>query len=147
MKTTEDQKTASSLFKEFLEAVGKGDAREASSFFAADGYIDAPYVQSLGFPSKITGSAAIEQSLTQVKAAAPNFHFTNLKVILETPEELVAEYESEAVMASGKPYKQLYMGHITAKDGKIISHKEFLNTVVFVEAFFPNGLSDLITNK
>lgn len=147
MKTTENQKKVSSLFKGFLEAVGKGEAKEASSFFSADGYIDAPYVQSLGFPSKIVGNAAIEQSLSQVKAAAPNFHFNNLKVIIETPTELVAEYESEAVMASGKPYKQLYMGHITVKDGKIVSHKEFLNTVVFVEAFFPNGLKDLITSK
>lgn len=147
MKTTENQKTASVLFKEFLETVGKGDVKAASSLFATDGYIDAPYVQALGFPSKIVGHEAIEQSLSQVKAAAPNFHFSNFKVVMETPKELVAEYESEAVMASGKPYKQLYIAHVTTKDGKIISHKEYLNTVVFVEAFFPNGLKDLITNK
>ncbi|HTJ52304.1 MAG TPA: nuclear transport factor 2 family protein [Cyclobacteriaceae bacterium] len=147
MQTTENPKTASVLFKEFLETVGKGDAKAASSLFATDGYIDAPYVQSLGFPSKIAGHEAIEQSLSQVKAAAPNFHFSNFKVVMETPNELVAEYESEAVMASGKPYKQLYIAHVTTKDGKIVSHKEFLNTVVFVEAFFPNGLKDLITNK
>lgn len=147
MKTTENQKTASVIFKEFLETVGKGDAKAASSLFETDGYIDAPYVQALGFPSKIVGHEAIEQSLSQVKAAAPNFHFENFKVIMETPTELVAEYESAAVMASGKPYKQSYIAHVTTKDGKIISHKEFLNTVVFVEAFFPNGLKDLITNK
>ena len=147
MKTVENQKTASVLFKEFLETVGKGDAKTASLLFTTDGYIDAPYVQSLGFPSKIAGHAAIEQSLTQVKAAAPNFRFSNFKVVMETPNELVAEYESEAVMATGKPYKQLYIAHVTTKDGKIATHKEYLNTVVFVEAFFPNGLKDLITNK
>jgi ketosteroid isomerase-like protein len=147
MKTIENQKTASVIFKEFLEAVSKGDAKAASALFAIDGYIDAPYVQSLGFPSKISGHEAIEQSLLQVKAAAPNFHFSSFKVILETPAEVVAEYESEAVMASGRPYKQLYIAHVTTKDGKIVSHKEFLNTVVFVEGFFPNGLKDLITNK
>lgn len=146
MKTTENQKTPSVLFKEFLDTVGKGDAKAASSFFTTDGYIDAPYVQSLGFPSKIAGHEAIGQSLSQVKAAAPNFHFSNFKVVMETENELVAEYESEAVMTSGKPYKQLYIAHVTTKDGKIVSHKEFLNTVVFVEAFFPNGLKDLITN-
>ena len=147
MKTIENQKTASVIFKEFLEAVGKGDAKAASSLFATDGYIDAPYVQSLGFPSKISGHEAIEQSLSQVKAAAPDFQFSNFKVVLETPAEVVAEYESEAVMSGGKPYKQLYIAHVTTNDGKIVSHKEFLNTVVFVEAFFPNGLKDLITNK
>src|SRR3954463_5618010 len=126
MKTTENQKTASVIFKEFLETVSKGEVKAASSLFATDGYIDAPYVQSLGFPSKISGHAAIEQSLSQVKAAAPNFHFSNFKVIMETPQELVAEYESEAVMANGRPYKQLYIAHVTTKDGKIVSHKEFL---------------------
>lgn len=147
MKTAENQKAASFLFKEFLDAVGKGDCEAASSLFATDGYIDAPYVQPLGFPSRITGHEAIGQSLSQVKAAAPNFHFSNFHVVLETPTEVVAEYESEAVMASGKPYRQLYIAHVTTKDGKIVSHKEFLNTVVFVEAFFPNGLKDLITNS
>lgn len=147
MKTTGIQKTASELFSEFLEQVGKGDAETASELFATDGYIDAPYVQSLGFPSKIAGRTAIAQSLAQVKAAAPDFHFINFKIVMETPDELVAEYESEAVMASGKPYKQSYIAHVTAKEGKIISHKEYLNTIVFVEAFFPNGLNDLITNK
>lgn len=147
MKTTVNQKTASVIFKEFLEAVGKGDAKAASSLFATDGYIDAPYVQSLGFPSKISGHEAIEQSLSQVKAAAANFHFSNYKVVMETENEVVAEYESEAVMASGKPYKQLYIAHVNTKDEKIVSHKEYLNTIVFVEAFFPNGLKDLITNK
>lgn len=147
MKTTENQKTASVIFKEFLEIVGKDDAKAASSLFATDGYIDAPYVQSLGFPSKISGHEAIQQSLSQVKAVAPNFHFSNFKVVMETENELVAEYESEAVMANGKPYKQLYISHVTTKDGKIVSHKEFLNTVIFVEAFFPNGLKDLLINK
>jgi len=139
MKTTGNQKTPSVIFKEFLETVGKGDAKAASSFFTIDGYIDAPYVQALGFPSKITGHEAIGQSLS------PNFHFSNFRVVMETENELVAEYESQAVMASGKPYKQLYIAHVVTKDGKIESHKEYLNTVVFVEAFFPNGLKDLIT--
>lgn len=147
METTVNQKTASVIFKEFLETVGKGDAKAASSLFAADGYIDAPYVESLGFPSKISGHEAIEQSLAQVKHAAPNFHFSNFKVVMETENELVAEYESEALMANGKPYKQVYIAHVITKDEKIVSHKEFLNTIVFVEAFFPNGLKDLITNK
>lgn len=148
MKTAiENTKKASVLLEEFLASIGSGNPKVTASFFAEDGCIDAPYVESLGMPTKIIGQAAIEATISNIKNIAPNFHFTNVKTILETPTEVVAEYESEALMANGRAYKQLYMGHLIAKDGKIVSHREFLNTLPFVEAFFPNGLNDLITTK
>lgn len=140
-------KSASDLLKGYLESVGLGNPKATASFFAENGYIDAPYVTSLGMPSKIMGTAAIEATMQGLLQNAPNFHFTSIKIILETPTEAIAEYESEAVLANGRSYKQLYMGHITSKNGKIICHKEFLNTISFVEAFFPNGLKDLITTN
>tara|TARA_R110002020_G_scaffold37072_1_gene111733 strand:+ start:6029 stop:6502 length:474 start_codon:yes stop_codon:yes gene_type:complete len=143
----QEAKTASMLLKGFLESVGKGDAGSSASFFADSAYIEAPYVVSLGLPSNIKGKKAIEATMGTVKQAAPNFHFKNIKVLLETPTEVVAEYESGATMANGRPYKQHYIGHLVSKDGKIVSIREFLNTVVFVEAFFPNGLKDLIGPK
>lgn len=148
METTNNNtKMASTLLGEFLTSVGNGNPNTAASFFAEDGSIDAPYVASLGMPTKIVGQAAIEATLANIKSIAPNFHFTRVTTILETPTEVVAEYESEALMANGRTYKQLYMGHLIARDGKIVSHREFLNTIPFVEAFFPNGLNDLITTK
>ena len=147
MKTTiENKKEASVLLAEFLTSIGAGDPKVTASYFTPEGYIDAPYVESLGMPAKIVGPAAIEVTMSNIKKIAPNFHFTSIKIILETPTEVVAEYESEALMANGRPYKQLYMGHLISKDGKILSHREFINTIVFVEAFFPNGLKDLIAN-
>jgi ketosteroid isomerase-like protein len=117
-----------------------------ASFFIVDGYIDAPYVESFGMPSKIKGKAAIETTMQRLLQNAPGFLFTSVKIILETPTEVVAEYESEAVLVNGRNYKQLYIGHVTTKEGKIICHREFLNTIPFSKAFLPNGLKDLITN-
>ena len=148
METTiENTKKASVLLQEFLTSIGAGNPKVTASFFTEDGCIDAPYVESLGMPTKIIGRAAIEATMSNIKSIAPNFHFTSVKMILESPTEVVAEYESEALMANGRTYKQLYMGHLIAKDGKIVSHREFLNTIPFVKAFFPNGLNDLITAK
>lgn len=143
----QETRTASQLLFSFLESVGEGDAKLSASSFADSGYIEAPYVLSLGMSPKIEGLKAIEATMSTVKQAAPNFHFKNFQVILETPTEVVAEYESEATMANGRIYQQHYIAHLVCKDGKIISHREFLNTVVFVEAFFPNGLSDLINAR
>lgn len=139
--------TAADLLKDYLASVSNGDAKSVASFFAEDGLIDAPYIESLGMPSKIVGVPAIEATMKSLLQNAPNFHFTRVDVILETPNEVVAEYESEATLANGRKYRQLYMGHVTSREGKITRHKEFLNTIPFVEAFFPNGLKDLITSK
>lgn len=140
-------KSASALLNDFLTSVGAGNPKVTASFFADNGYIDAPYVQSVGMPPKIEGQEAIEATMQGLLQNAPNFHFTSIRPILETPTEVVAEYESEAVLANGKSYKQLYIGHLISQDGKIVCHREFLNTIPFVEAFFPNGLKDLITTK
>jgi ketosteroid isomerase-like protein len=145
--TAHGTKSASELLKDYLTSVGEGNPKVTASFFAEDGYIDAPYVESLGMPSKMIGRTTIEAAMQGLLQNAPNFHFTSIKIISETPTEAVAEYESEAVLANGRTYKQLYMGHVTSKEGKIVCHREFLNTIPFVEAFFPNGLKDLITNK
>ncbi|WP_435357860.1 nuclear transport factor 2 family protein [Emticicia sp. SJ17W-69] len=140
-------KPAAQLLSDYLTSVSEGNPSKTASFFAKDGYIDAPYVVTLGMPSKITGKESIESTMSGLLQNAPNFHFTTIKVILETPTEVVAEYESEATLANGREYKQLYIGHLIAKDGEILCHREFLNTIPFVQAFFPNGLSDLITTK
>ncbi|MEQ9376002.1 MAG: SDR family NAD(P)-dependent oxidoreductase [Imperialibacter sp.] len=141
----EQPKSAAAAFKEFLTCVSEGNPEKAASFFAEDGYLEAPYVATFGMPSKFEGHEQIAGSMKGMLQMAPNFHFTSVNILMETPTEVVAEYESEATLANGRPYKMLYMGHITTKDGKITSHREFLNTVPFVEAFFPNGLKDLIT--
>jgi NAD(P)-dependent dehydrogenase (short-subunit alcohol dehydrogenase family) len=143
----QETKSASGLLKEYLTSVSAGNPKVTASFFAEDGYIDAPYVESFGMPSKIIGTKDIEATMQGLLQNAPNFHFTKIKILMETPTEVVAEYESEATLANGRDYKQLYMGHLTSESGKIVCHREFLNTIPFVQAFFPNGLNDLITTK
>ncbi len=145
--TNQQKKSATSLLKEYLASVSTGNPKLTASYFAPDGWIDAPYVQSLGMPSKYVGHKAIENTMTYLLSNAPDFHFKNIKIIMKSENEVVAEYESEAVFINGRHYKQLYIGHLTSKDGKIVSHKEYLNMLPFVEAFYPNGLKDLITNK
>lgn len=145
--TNTEMPSAAVILKDYLTSVNAENPKAVASFFADDGYIDAPYIQSIGMPSRIEGKAAIEATMQGLLQNAPNFHFTRIQPILETPTEVVAEYESEAVLTNGKSYRQLYIGHLTVKDGKILCHREFLNTIPFVEAFFPNGLKDLFVNQ
>jgi len=138
---------ASILFKDYLDCVNSGDPRAVAEFFTEDGYIEAPYVASMGMPAKFVGRTAIEATMKGLMQNAPDFQFTSLKIILATPVEVVAEYESKAKLLNGRNYMQLYVGHVTFKNGKIVSHREFLNTIPFAIAFLPNGLSDLVISE
>jgi ketosteroid isomerase-like protein len=140
-------KSAAQLLTAFLTSVSEGNPKTTASYFATNGYIEAPYVASLGIPAIMAGRETIEATMQGLLQNAPNFHFTKIKIVMETPTEAVAEYESEATLANGRAYKQLYMCHVVSNDGEIVSHREFLNTILFVQAFFPNGLADLITSK
>lgn len=136
--------SAAQLLKEYLASIGAGDPKVTASYFAEDGCIEAPYVEVFGMPARIVGPAAIEATMTNLLQTAPNFRLKNIQVVLETPTTVVAEYESEALMANGRPYQQLYFARLTSRDGKIVHHREFLNTIPFVQAFFPGGLADLV---
>lgn len=140
-------KTAAQLLTAFLNSVGKGNPKQIASYFAPNGYIEAPYVASLGMPTVMTGRETIEATMQGLFQNAPNFHFTDIRIVMETATEAIAEYESAATLTNGREYKQQYICHLVTENGKIVSHREYLNTISFVEAFFPNGLADLITSK
>ena len=99
-------KTAAQLLKAFLASVGDGNPKITASFFDPDGYIEAPYVASLGMPSIMKGKETIEATMQGLLQNAPNFSFTKIKIVMETPTEVVAEYESEATLTNGRAYKQ-----------------------------------------
>ena len=144
MKT---EKTALALLKDYLANVNAGNPKVAASFFAEEGKIEAPYFASLGLPTTTDGQAAIEAAISGLLQKTPSFHFTNIKLILETPTEVVAECESETVLANGETYKQLYINHIIAENGKIVCHREFLDTLAFSKAFLPNTKVALKVNE
>ncbi|WP_337043912.1 nuclear transport factor 2 family protein [Emticicia sp. 17c] len=137
-------KTASEVLTTFLNHVGRGNPQQIASYFAPDGYIEAPYVASIGMPTIMAGRETIEATMQGLLQNAPNFHFTDIRIIMETATEAIAEYKSSATLTNGRAYNQAYICHVVTKNGEIVSHREFLNTIPFVEAFFPNGLSDLI---
>jgi ketosteroid isomerase-like protein len=145
--TAQQTPSASSLLNDYLTSIGKGDPKVTASYFTENGCIEAPYVASFGMSPTITGKPAIEDVMSNLLMAAPDFRLKKIRMIMETQDEVVAEYESEANMANGRSYRQLYIAHLIAKDGKIVCHREFLNTLSFVAAFFPNGLNDLISKN
>lgn len=141
--SAQQTKTAGTVLTEFLTSLGAGDPQVSASYFAKDGTIELPYVSNLGMPDKIVSRDSIANLIGNLFKMAPDFHVKNIKIIMEKPGMALAEYESEALLANGRNYKQLYMAYAVVKDGKIVKQREVMNSVLFVQAFFPNGMADL----
>ena len=125
---------AKQLLSAYLESIR--DARAASALFADDGVLELPYLKSLGIDGRAQGPEAIEGFIASLLAKVPNFAFRNVRFLIETPEQVFAEYEVEALVPStGKIYRQMYAGRLVARNGKISLLREALDTVAAAEAF------------
>ncbi|KVC47821.1 ketosteroid isomerase [Burkholderia ubonensis] len=125
---------AKQLLFAYLESIR--DPRAASALFADDGVLELPYLKSLGIDARAQGPSGIERFIASLLAKVPDFAFRNVRLLIETPEQVFAEYEVEALVPStGKIYRQLYAGRLVARDGKILLLREALDTMAAAHAF------------
>ncbi|WP_321957910.1 nuclear transport factor 2 family protein [Paraburkholderia bannensis] len=125
---------AKQLLAAYIESIR--DPRAAAALFAEDGVLELPYLKTLGIDGRAQGPQAIEGFIASLLAKVPDFAFKNVRFLIETPEQVFAEYEVEALVPStGKIYRQMYAGRLVARDGKIALLRESLDTVAVTEAF------------
>lgn len=129
-------KNATQLLTDYLQAIR--DPRKAAALFADDGVLELPYLKSLGIDAHARGTEAIERFIASLLTKVPDFRFHNARFLIETPEQVFAEYEVEALVPStGNIYRQMYAGRLVARDGKIALLREALDTVAAATAFSP----------
>jgi hypothetical protein len=126
-----------------------GAAEQSGALFADSGTLELPYLASIGLPPVLTGPKSITEFLGFLHGSLyPGFRFENVKIHIETPEQVFAEYHiNHRSGISGKDVKQQFFGHLEAADGKIRRLREAIDVVVAAEAIYPNGLADVIKNK
>jgi ketosteroid isomerase-like protein len=125
---------ARQLLSAYLESIR--DPRAAAALFASDGVLELPYLKSLGIDGRAQGPESIEGFIASLLAKVPDFAFRNVRFLIETPDQVFAEYEVEALVPStGKIYRQMYAGRLVARDGKISLLREALDTVAAADAF------------
>jgi ketosteroid isomerase-like protein len=135
-------KNARQLLEEFTASSFR-DPRKAAEMFAEDGAFEMPYLESFGFPSRYIGREEIEGFFQFVRGLYPDMEFHDVKVVCETPEVVVGEYEfTTASSKTGRTIHQLFVGRLKAADGRIKLLRESINLVELSLAIFPNGLAD-----
>ena len=122
-------KTAKELLEAYLSQIQ--DPAAAAALFADDGVLELPTVNA-----RAEGPAQIEKFISGLLAKVPDFRFKNIRIWIETPDQVFGEYDVEAVVTeTGKLYRQSYAGRLVAKNGKIALLREALDTLAASRAF------------
>ena len=138
-------KDAKQLFVDYINS----GAKDAGDLFAANGYLELPYLASLGIPPKYTGPAEITQFLTFLHDQLyPGFKFQDVEIHLSTADQAFANYVIDSKSGiSGKIVHQEFFGHLVAEGGKITSLREAIDVAVGADAIFPGGLEEVVANR
>lgn len=135
--------------RELMLAYLAGTAEETGALFATDGTLELPYLASIALPPVLKGPAEVTKFLGFLHGTLyPGFSFENVKILIETPDQVFAEYQiNHASGISGKSVQQQFFGHLEVKAGKIQRLREAIDVVVAAEAIYPNGLADVIAKR
>src|SRR5258708_10127632 len=106
------------------------DPEKAISLFAADAAIEIPYLVDVGLPGTFEGHDGILTFLRQINTLFPDVAFTNLQVFVDTPDQVVSEYEVHcSAPATKRLYPQLFFSRLVASGGKITLLRAPMNVI------------------
>lgn len=136
-------KTPKELLLEFT-ASSFADPYAAAAMFSEDGIFELPYIADFGFPARYVGRKEIGDFFAFVRDLYPGFVFENVAILIETPEQIFAEYEFTAVSSkTRRTIHQHFFGRLVAEDGKITLLREALNSVEVARAVYAQGVPEL----
>ena len=117
--------------------------KKAAEMFAEDGAFEMRYLDSLGFPWRYEGREKVEGFFKFVRDLYPDMDFHDVKVVCETPDVVVGEYEFTTNSSkTGRVIHQLFVGRLEAENGQIKLLRESINLVELGLAIYTNGLAD-----
>ena len=116
------------LFGTVIKTISAGEFERLAEFMTDDLVFDLPYGPDF-MPNPIEGLEQWNQMQLMTFKLFSSF-LLQLDEVHECldPDELIAEYHSEAVVArNGNPYRNRYIGVLRFRDGKISHWREFHN--------------------
>ncbi|TCD21033.1 nuclear transport factor 2 family protein [Pedobacter psychrodurus] len=138
MDTITKTTLAERLFRSHLAKFTNPDmTREAyADLFTEDAVQQYPFAPA-PYAKEVLGRDAITEYISNVVNGATDWDFRNFEFSTTSdPETIFVEFEGSAnVIATGKSYRQLYIGRVTLKEGKISCYREFWNPMWIMDAF------------
>jgi len=138
--------TAKELLLEYMELIRSPE--KAISLFSVEAAIEIPYLVEVGLPGRFEGHNQILKFLRQINELFPDVAFMNVKFFVDSPDQVVSEYEVHCSASSTKRhYHQLFFGRLMAEGGRIKLLREAINIISAAQTILPNGLSDVAVQR
>jgi hypothetical protein len=136
-------KNAKELLEDFFEASWR-DADVMVSMFTEDGALELPYLTDFGLPGRFAGAEGISGATKFLRDTFPGLHLEHLKILIDTPDQVFAEYEFTNVSTiTGREIHQLFFGRLVAENGKIKLVREAHNSAETARALLKQGIPEL----
>ena len=133
--------------RELLEDVFKESWRDTNvmvGMFTEDGALELPYLTDFGLPGRFAGAEGITGAAKFLHDTFPGLHLENLKILIDTPDQVFAEYEFTNVSTiTGRKVHQLFFGRLVAEHGKIKLLREATNSAETARALLKQGIPEL----
>ena len=112
--------------------------------FTEDGALELPYLTDFGLPGRFAGAEGISGAAKFLNDTFPGLHLENLKILIETPDQVFGEYEFTNVSTiTGRTVHQLFFGRLVAENGKIKLVREASNSAETARALLKQGIPEL----
>jgi len=136
-------KNAKELLEDFVKESWR-DPKVMVSMFTEDGGLELPYLTDFGYPERFAGAEGITGFTEFLHETFPGLHLENLKIFIETPDRVAAEYEFTAVSTkTGRKVHQLFFARLVAENGKIKLVREGMNSAEVARPVFKQGIPEL----
>jgi hypothetical protein len=125
------------LLKLAIEAHGGLERWRQFNFIRANASITGALWQ------RYEGREEVEGSFKFVRDLYPDMDFHDVRVVCETPDVVVGEYEFTTKSSkTGRVIHQLFVGRLEAENGRVKLLRESINLVELGLAIYTNGLAD-----
>jgi hypothetical protein len=112
--------------------------------FTQDGGLELPYLTDFGLPGRFAGAEGISGAAKFLHDTFPGLHLENLRILIDTPDQVFAEYEFTNVSTiTGRTVHQLFFGRLVAENGKIKLVREAMNSAETARALLKQGIPEL----
>lgn len=130
-----DESTAVEIVERAIRAVGDLDIEGARRWLSDDLVLELPY-RSGGQPRTLVGDDA-HAFMALLPKLFDRMHFVDVDVHGPTPSGLIAaEYRSDGVTKSGRPYPNSYAAFFEVEDGRVVRWREYFNPDVVAAVGF-----------
>lgn len=127
--------TPEEVFRRGLELLLVKDMDGFADLWAENGTMEFPFA-AVGSPKRLDGKEEVRRYLAGFPQMVDYREFPSVKVHrTQNPEVIVVEFGAGGrIVSTGKPFEMRYVAVITAREGRIVSYRDYWSPIMAAAA-------------